>query len=390
MKRTFVLSLIFAMTAIFAMNLQIALADTTDVDQVVSFSQGLTKDGSTIDSSRSDPNEAMGPADGVFVSLGYGGEIILSFPTYVGGSLYITTYETTWGTYPEENADVYVSDNGTDWSMIGTADNLTNAGSNDPHPTTFDLSGSCIKYVKLIDTTDSELHVDSSDGFDVDAVSAEYTEECFPPEEDSCTCEECDDIVMNENCAIVINEVEVYANTGDNMAGGSYGGDGGDGGKIININDGDVDESTTGNGGNGGDASVGGTVITGDATAEADVMNAVNTNRTIINRCACEDEDCECGFDIVKNRNSAMVMNGVGVAAETGENLAEGSYGGDGGDGGKIYNGGGECSDVDESTTGNGGDGGQGSEGGLVQTGVSYSRANVVNVVNRNLTRILR
>ncbi len=393
MKKTFIITFTLAIAAALLLSVQCAYAMTDYVDGVVSFAQGNDKNGDPIDPSRSDPTAALGAEDGAFVSLGYGGELILSFPIFVGGNLTITAYETTYGSYPEENADVYVSDDAVNWALIGTASNLVSQPGNDPHPSVFDLGDDCIKYVKLVDATDSGLHGATSDGFDIDAVKADYDEECCPCEEEEQECCEAPVVVVNNNRAFVGNHVEANANTGGNGAGGSEGGDGGDGGKIVNVDGGDVEGSTTGSGGNGGSGDIGGTVYTGDATAEAGVMNVVNTNRTIVNRCACADEDeCECGPDIVYNRNRAIVLNGVYAQADTGENGAGGSEGGDGGDGGKIVNVDGECGegDVEDSTTGAGGAGGDGGPGGLVSTGVAVSSAGAINVVNRNVTRIRR
>jgi len=359
-------------------------AMTAYVDTNVSFSQGDLKNGNPVPAARSNPAEALGPEDSNFVSLGYGGEIVLAFPTYVGGELMITTFERTMGTYPAETADVYVSSDGTNFIKVGVADNLTNQPSDTPHPSVFDLGDSCIKWVKLVDTTDGASHSATSDGFDIDAVKAEFEEDCTPDEE----CEEGDDRVMNCNQARVINEIEVKADTGENYADGSYGGHGGDGGKIDNQGEGDVEGSTTGNGGNGAAASTGGTVMTGDATATASISNMVNMNRTIIDRCACNGEDCDSGNTCVRNRNQADLSNSGEVKAETGDNEAEGSYGGNGGKGGQIANQ--DDGDVEDSTTGTGGVGAPSAAGGLVQTGDSTSRLDIMNVVNRTLTRILR
>ena len=392
MKKIFIITFTLALAAALLLSVQCAYALTDYVDGVVSFAQGDKKNGDPIDPSRSDPNAALGAEDGTFVSLGYGGELILSFPIFVGGNLTITAYETTWGSYAEENADVYVSDDAVNWTLIGTASNLVSQPNNVPHPSVFDLGEDCIKYVKIVDATDSSLHGATSDGFDIDAVKADYDEECCPCEEEP----ECCDapvVVVNENCAFVGNHVEANANTGGNYAGGSTGGDGGDGGTIVNVDGGDVDDSDTGNGGNGGDASDGGMVVTGNATADAGVLNVVNTNRTVINRCACVDEDeCECGPDIVVNRNRAIVLNGVYADADTGDNGAGGSEGGEGGEGGTIVNVDGECGngDVEDSTTGNGGTGGTGGIGGYVESGHANSSAGAMNVVNRNVTRIRR
>jgi len=217
------------------------------------------------------------------------------------------------------------------------------------------------------------------------------------------------DMVKNWNEAQVENHIEVKANTGNNYADGSYGGHGGDGGDIRNgghnnisadsvdakcengdDNGGDVEDSATGNGGNGGAASTGGTVMTGNATANARVANTVNVNRTLINRCECVEEDCACdeGNSKVFNHNQAQIGNGAEVKAKTGDNATDGSYGGSAGEAGQIENH--DSGDVEESMTGNGGSGGNGGEGGLVQTGHSESRLDIMNVVNRNITRVLR
>ncbi len=381
----------FVLSPFFAVNF--AFAASGYVDTNVDFVQGLTKGGATIDVSRSDETRALGVEDGDFVSLGYGGVINLAFPTHIGGgALSITAFERTNGVYPLEEAEVWVSGDSSNWIMIGIANNLVEG---DPsRPSEFVLNDECIKFVRLIDITDSALHNDGSDGFDLDAVGAEYESEC-ELEEPCNGCAPGNDIVINRNEAFVMNRVSSSANTGGNYAGGSYGGDGGDAG---DINGGDVNQSSTGDGGVGGDASTGGTVFTGNAYATTSLYNEVNSNTTSIEGCGCES-----GNVVVYNRNRAVVMNDASSWANTGDNVADGSYAGRGGDGGSInpYEGpvirildNGEEYDnegrVDESMTGEGGAGGNAGEGGFVQTGESRSSTTFVNVVNRNLTRILR
>lgn len=147
---------------------------------VVDSYQGPMKNGQPVSDRgypNCDPNSALGPADSTynhhetFFSLGYGGYIVLGFPNPVSGS--ITVYEVTWGTFPAETADVYVSQDGMTWTYLGTADNSVGMGGNDPHPTTFALD-ICIMYVKIVDTTNANLHASISDAFDVDAVSGQY------------------------------------------------------------------------------------------------------------------------------------------------------------------------------------------------------------------------
>lgn len=79
----------------------------------------------------------------------------------------------------------------------------------------------------------------------------------------------------------------------------------------------------------GGD---GGTITTGDAYAEACIINIVNTNVTEIDTCG--DGDCHSDGDItVENNNDASVKNGVGAIANTGDNTANGGEGSSSGDG---------------------------------------------------------
>jgi hypothetical protein len=100
--------------------------------------------------------------------------------------------------------------------------------------------------------------------------------------------------------------------------------------------------------------------------------------------------------------NSASVHNTVKVEAETGDNEADGGDGDEGGNGGDAEG------DEDrnrnnnhyfswwspqggnENNGGAGGNGGAGAEGGQIVTGTATSFAEIVNVVNRNVTRVSR
>ena len=191
--------------------------------------------------------------------------------------------------------------------------------------------------------------------------------------------------VKNSNKAKVKNDIEAKANTGKNDAGGAQGGNGGNSGSVTNSGD-DAEGNSTGNGGNGGNANgplSGGTVYTGNATANAGAMNRVNGNHTRVNA------DCGCEGDVkVKNKNRAKVRNYVDAKANTGKNWAGGAKGGNGGTSGGVDNN--ADGDAKENTTGNGGAGGQGGEGGWVQTGNARADAAAINVVNRNMTRVVR
>lgn len=167
--------------------------DGSWVDGIASFTPGKTKDNAVItDPNRIDPDVVVGASDWVpntndstgFVSLGYGGSIVVSFDSFVpnvpGADL--TVYEATNGNgYPAETALVEVSQDGVNFLSAGVADNATV-----PSRTTtidFDATGyEWIKYVRVTDTTNPALHNNASDGFDLDAIKATQ-QICKLPEE---------------------------------------------------------------------------------------------------------------------------------------------------------------------------------------------------------------
>ncbi len=144
----------------------------------LAYNPGLKNNGQPItDANRIDPTKALGAPqlDDTFnfVSLGYGGELVLGFDGAVlnGDGDDILVAETTFGnntfeTYAE-SADVLVSRNGTDFFYVGSITTKEAA--------TFDISdaGQGFGYiiaVKIVDTT-PEGSV-SDDAFDVDGVEA--------------------------------------------------------------------------------------------------------------------------------------------------------------------------------------------------------------------------
>ena len=135
----------------------------------VSANQGTRKDGTPVLPDRSNPANALGAPDAIFFSLGYGGELVVMFDAPVSGAIHV--YETTYGNYPEEVAEVYVSMDGVNWTYIGDANNLNGQPTTDPILSVLPFSG-CAKFVRLVDATDASIHNDSSDGFDVNAVCA--------------------------------------------------------------------------------------------------------------------------------------------------------------------------------------------------------------------------
>ena len=145
-------------------------------DQVVSFSQGTTKSGSPVLGTRSNPNASLGVAEqtntiGTFTSLGFGGEIILKFENPVKDHIMI--YEATNQPYPTESASVYISSDGNSFTKVGHV--ADTQGVSVP-------SGLCAHYVKILDTTNPNLHNNSADGFDLDAVATTAGEPCTTAE----------------------------------------------------------------------------------------------------------------------------------------------------------------------------------------------------------------
>lgn len=146
--------------------------------------QGNRKDGSGVLPSRSDKDTSLGSPDNVFYSLGFGGWIEIEFDGYVTNGIGndLTFYEVTNGTYPEESAKVEVSQNGTDWSIEAFL--VNNKGQNG-----IDIAPSglaWVKYVRVTDTSNSSLFSDDADGYDLDAISANYYS-CEKPDIDVLT-----------------------------------------------------------------------------------------------------------------------------------------------------------------------------------------------------------
>lgn len=143
-------------------------------DSVVSFRQGLRGNGSAVDAERSDATKALGNAqndDSVnFVSLGFGGEIVLKFNNIIenlaGDDIAVT--ETSFGspdceTYPEK-ARVYASQSGMadSWVDLGVIclDKTLDLG-----------SLAWARYLKFIDVSDPDKFNEEADGYDLDGVS---------------------------------------------------------------------------------------------------------------------------------------------------------------------------------------------------------------------------
>lgn len=154
--------------------------DSEFASLVESASQGLQKDGNAVAPGRSTPTQGLvfedAQDESSFYSLGFGGSIVVEFTNIFvdapsANDLKIT--EDTWGAYPLEQAEISISQNGTDWRLLGVANNTNFAGI---HTTTeFDLAGSGLdwaKYVKIEDISDPNAFDNAGDGYDLNAVEA--------------------------------------------------------------------------------------------------------------------------------------------------------------------------------------------------------------------------
>ena len=150
---------------------------------VESYWQGPQQNGQPVAAARSIPTQGLvyeaAQAESSFFSLGFGGWIIVSFTDiFVDGPGVhdLKIIEDTWGSpYPIEKANVSISQDGVNWTLLGEADN-TNLDL--IHTTkSFDLAGSGLdwaKYVKIEDTSDISLFgsYPTGDGYDLNAVEA--------------------------------------------------------------------------------------------------------------------------------------------------------------------------------------------------------------------------
>jgi len=150
-------------------------------NSVVSYNRGTRKDGTDVLLARRDPNSALGAPDNKFVSLGYGGTLVVGLATayYSGHNGEAIVVETSGGNAPYvlERASVAVSGNpGGPWVAAGFASNANPGTTNaEIRTTVIPLDGiaglpAIVRYVRLIDATNSAPHDDSSDGYDVNAV----------------------------------------------------------------------------------------------------------------------------------------------------------------------------------------------------------------------------
>jgi hypothetical protein len=180
MKKVF--SILTLVLISLAMNAPVALAAAPDgagpwADSVSSYSPATRKNGSPIPPPRDNPSNAVGVAEntnanGTFVSLGFGGSIVLGFDTPISNGVVVV--ETTTLPYPTETAFVELSPDGSTWYPAGVV-NQTGEVNMPPQL-------SCARYVRVTDTSNPEAFQEgSADGYDVDGVSAQEGVPCDTP-----------------------------------------------------------------------------------------------------------------------------------------------------------------------------------------------------------------
>lgn len=170
----------------FVLNEFIPCPECSGATKFSDFKQGRTKNGSKIQSSRSNPVNALGtPEDDDsqasllnFVSLGFGGSIVLEFPSAFdnGPGDDLRFFETSFEddgfkgirgdkNFPEK-ADVFVSQDGECFLFVGTA------FKDDAFFDLDDVGLDWAKYVKIVDVSDpGRFSKGSADGYDVDGVT---------------------------------------------------------------------------------------------------------------------------------------------------------------------------------------------------------------------------
>lgn len=148
---------------------------------VANFSQGLQKNNAAVPLDRSNPAKALGAPQNNdtmnFVSLGFGGSLVLTFDTWFGGS--VTVWETTYGNPSghKEAADVFVG-YGSTWDTaqfwhVGLLQNTADGAAMSLALAEQASGREAFNFLKIVDATNPAFHGASGDGFDVDGVMAE-------------------------------------------------------------------------------------------------------------------------------------------------------------------------------------------------------------------------
>ena len=153
-----------ALLAGLASSASAAIVYATDV---VEANRGTILPDPADDTLRDDPMDALGSPDGVFYSLGLGGDVTLSFgETFGSGGGNVSAYELTFGdiaAYPDSTfIAAYL-----DGVKVGDVGTLTNEDAQGGGTLLF---AGMFNQLKLTDTTPDGP---STDGFDLDAVGVQ-------------------------------------------------------------------------------------------------------------------------------------------------------------------------------------------------------------------------
>lgn len=152
--------------------------------EVIDSSQGLQHNGSPVHVDRSIPEQGLvlelGQNISNFYSLGFGGWIVVKFdsPIFNGPGVDLKITEDTWGSpYPLETAEVFVSQNGIDWTLLGVADNTNLNVIHTTSEFSLPVEMEWATYVKIVDTSDPDDFAGkpTADGYDLNAVEALYS-----------------------------------------------------------------------------------------------------------------------------------------------------------------------------------------------------------------------
>lgn len=176
-------------------------------ETVESYDQGTLPNGGAVQTARSNPSTVLTLNEGQdasnFFSLGYymepnngpgnsetkehwkerGGEIVVRFadPVWVSEGRLVVVVEDTWGSWPEEKAEVYVSKDGADWVLAGHALNGTGTPQSYSYITVPEAV-SWFQFVKVVDVTnpydfgDSRWSTNDNDAFDLNTIMVQHWE----------------------------------------------------------------------------------------------------------------------------------------------------------------------------------------------------------------------
>ncbi len=186
--------------------------------------------------------------------------------------------------------------------------------------------------------------------------------------------------ITTTNSADVVNSFDVSASTGNNTAIGGVGGAPGAGGSVTNSGD----TNTGGAGGAGGAGGEGGIIATGDSTSSVAINNTINSTDVTVSSSTLPGDASDNDVNIITS-NTATLTNAGTLATHTGNNMADA---GSASIVGAV--GGGVDASGSNNMGGAGGASGAGGTGGSIITGNSVVSADVVNVVNMTVKRVMR